>query len=114
MQNTFTRLNKADITKILDYVDSFPFDSTQYLHRKISENEKQKFVEDYEDKEQKQQEELSKFDTTFTIEDTAIINSSSGYGSGYGSSGYGTVRKSNVIRKTTSKHPKPRRKKNGM
>jgi hypothetical protein len=44
LQTRFDNLNKDDIIKILDYVDTFPFDSLKYSHRKVSESERQKYI----------------------------------------------------------------------
>jgi hypothetical protein len=37
-------LEEKYIVKILDYVDSYPTDQTQYRHRQVSEAEKIKYV----------------------------------------------------------------------
>jgi hypothetical protein len=43
-QPSFNNLTNREIIKILDYVDSFPFDSTQYQYRKVSEIERRKYI----------------------------------------------------------------------
>jgi hypothetical protein len=52
--NTFPNLIRKDVIKILDYVDTFPYDSVQYQHRKDPSKMKQKFVKDYEEKERQE------------------------------------------------------------
>ena len=84
MQNTFTNLTQRQVTKILDYVDAFPYDSAQYQHRIHPNEMKQKFIKDYEDKERQEWEQLEKslkqFQVDSTYSDSTIIYGSSGYG----------------------------------
>lgn len=43
-------LSKAQVQKILDYVDAYPVDKAQLKHRQLKDNEKLKFVLQYEEK----------------------------------------------------------------
>jgi hypothetical protein len=54
-QPSFTNLTTREIIKILDYVDSFPYDSSQYEYRKVSESEKREYVDSIESQYQKEQ-----------------------------------------------------------
>jgi cytochrome c551/c552 len=43
-------MSNQDLNKILEYVDSFPYDSVQYQYRKLSEKERRKFIDSVETK----------------------------------------------------------------
>jgi cytochrome c551/c552 len=58
LQPAFHNLSNADIIKILDYVDTFAIDSSQYSHRKLSDMEKQKIIEEEDDRLKRQSDDL--------------------------------------------------------
>lgn len=56
LQPSFNNLTNQEIIKLLDYVDSFPYDSTQYQYRKASEIEKRKYVDSVESQYKEEQD----------------------------------------------------------
>ena len=68
LQPSFDNLSDVNIIKILDYVDTFPVDTSLYQHRKISESERQVFIKKHDDKQQEQIDDLNKFFQSSTID----------------------------------------------
>ena len=95
-QLPFKDLSKEDIIKILDYVDSFPYDSSNYLYRKLSDTEKAHFVDSIQSEEKKEIEKLNQ---------TEPLVDSVSHASGYSAYGTDTTLKNKI--------KKPVRKKNG-
>jgi hypothetical protein len=100
LQPKFSNLTSNDIVKILDYVDTFPYDSTYYSHRKVPDLDREKYIKSEAAREEKQWQELKKSLEEYSNSDTTR------YSSGY-SSGYGTPAKK-------TKASKSSKRKNGM
>jgi hypothetical protein len=105
-------LTKHDLVQILDFVDTFPYDSAQYAHRKFSEEEKLKFIQEYEDKENQQTAQTSTelIIDSLPVEDTTNYE---GYGSGYGTSPEYRSRDKKTKKAKTFKAKTHAKKKNG-
>lgn len=58
LQPTFHELSNAEIKKILDYVDTFAIDTSQYGHRKLSDMEKHIIIKEDEDRWKRQSDDL--------------------------------------------------------
>jgi len=74
----FKDLTKDEIVKILNYVDSFPYDSSKYLYRKLSDKDKRNFIDSIQSE---RKEESGKLIRRDTLSDS--IHTKSGY-SNYG------------------------------
>jgi len=75
-QLPFHNLSNTDIIKILDYVDTFPIDTSKYSHRKLSDAEKQKFIKEQDARMKKQLDDLNKLfekDSSDTNDDTGTM-----------------------------------------
>jgi hypothetical protein len=74
----FRNLSRKDITEILDYIDSFPYDSSQYLYRKLSDTELVRFVDSIQFMQQKEWSKLN--ERAPSIDSVSRLHGTSGYG----------------------------------